>query len=473
MILTRSYRLLPLGLLLIALPASSAAGATKKSKSPARPTITSVAPLKLGVGDMLTIRGTNFIVGKKVNSVAFKRAGSPAVFVKAAESTRTRMKVIVPASIRAHMAKKAGVPQATRFRLRILARRFSKSYTPNKLSPTIDPSVTVDDKTGVGAPAPGAGPGAAAPGAAPGSAAAAPGAPPDCDADGVVDALDADDDNDQLSDVLEVSVKTNPCVKDTDGDGMEDAWEYYSALDLNSSNTPVTVPATQLPCSNGNPSVQCVPYPGKRPYANPLDGRDSGIDHDGDGMNAVEEHAMWQRYGGRALPLSYSDGTQFTGTPVPESTNPSLNIVFDGDSQYHTLYLSDDEKDVDGDRLGNWDETHGRLNTSWWTANFKLEKPFPSIYGGLDYLDPDTDGDGVLDGNDDQDHDDYTNVQERDRFADVSFDTPPSPLMVNPYNPCLPDYNSRTCPRYIEAGTTPYAPFPLSDPPPPNPLPWP
>jgi hypothetical protein len=455
MIFTRSYRMLPVGLLLLALPASSAAGATKKSKSPARPTITSVAPLKLGVGDMLTIRGTNFIVGKKVNSVAFKRAGSPALFVKAAESTRTRMKVIVPASIRTHLATKGGVALATRFRMRILARRFAKSYTPDKLSPTIDPSVTVDDKTGATAPV---APGAGAPGVAAGTP-AAPAAPPDCDIDGIVDAADPDDDNDQLSDVLEVTLKTNPCAKDSDGDGLEDGWEYYSAIDLNSSNVPSAIPPS------GVPSDPRAPYPGKRPYPNPLDASDAGIDHDGDSLTAREEHALWVKFTNRALPLSYSDGTQFTGVPVPAPTDPTLvhlNVLHATDGPRDVAELSDDEKDADGDRLGNFDETHGRMLAGYWRINYKNEKMYPDVYPGTDFLDPDTDGDGILDGNDDQDHDDWSNVDELNR----------GPWMVHPQNPCLPDYMSRSCPRYIPEGVQIYAPF---DGPtlPSSPVPWP
>jgi len=463
MICMRSFRLLTFGLVCVAtLPASSAIGATKK-KSPARPTITSVAPLKLGVGDMLTIRGKSFLVGKKRNTVAFKRDGGPAVFVKADEATSTRLKVVVPATLTRQLKQVGGKTQSTRFRIRILARRFAKSYTAIKLSPMIGPAnvlagdapaaapgVATPERTTSPAPAPAIGPapGVTAPGAV---------APADCDGDGVADSADGDDDNDLLSDALEAAIKTEPCAKDSDGDAMEDAFEYYSALDLNSSNVPTAVPATQVP---GQPGA---PYPGKQPFTNALDGADGSTDHDGDGMNAFEEHAMWQRYGGRALPLSYSDGTQFTGPQVLSSSDPSLNIVQFGDSAYHTNHLSDDEKDVDTDRLGNWDETHGRFHSGFWEGAYSTEKPFPSIFATLDYLDRDSDGDGIVDGLDDQDHDDYSNVQERSRTT----------LMVNPYNPCLPDYNSRTCPRYIEAGKEAYAPFPLSDPAPSNPIAWP
>lgn len=57
----------------------------------------------------------------------------------------------------------------------------------------------------------------------------APPPPPDCDGDGTADAQDPDDDNDGLNDDLETSLKLNVCNKDTDGDGVEDGFEYWSA----------------------------------------------------------------------------------------------------------------------------------------------------------------------------------------------------------------------------------------------------
>jgi hypothetical protein len=54
----------------------------------------------------------------------------------------------------------------------------------------------------------------------------------------------------------------------------------------------------------------------------------------------------------------------------------------------------------------------------------------------------DTDGDGVLDGADDQDHDGYDNFTEMERSRlQVG-------LRVQPYNPCLPNPHSATCSRY-------------------------
>ena len=44
---------------------------------------------------------------------------------------------------------------------------------------------------------------------------------------------EADDDNDLLTDTLETAIGTNPCSADTDGDGVDDGYEYQSAIDLN------------------------------------------------------------------------------------------------------------------------------------------------------------------------------------------------------------------------------------------------
>ncbi len=80
---------------------------------------------------------------------------------------------------------------------------------------------------------------------------------------------------------------------------------------------------------------------------------------------------------------------------------------------------------------------------------------------------------------DDQDHDDVPNLMEISRFRASHLDdtdgrpcTPDKALkadepnhpnafgFVNPFNPCLPDYDSRTCIRYIGAN----APAPFAGP---------
>src|ERR1044072_349131 len=156
---------------LVALPASSASAATKTKL----PTISSVAPMKLGVGDTLTIRGKNFRSGTRRNSVIFKRDGVRAVFVKAGRSTTTVIKVKVPPSLLQYLPQQDGKPAGARFRLRVLAARFSRGYTPLGKSPTIGPANATTAPGGGGGPTSG-------------PVSPPPVRPPDCDGDGTPDA---------------------------------------------------------------------------------------------------------------------------------------------------------------------------------------------------------------------------------------------------------------------------------------------
>jgi hypothetical protein len=76
-----------------------------------------------------------------------------------------------------------------------------------------------------------------------------------------------------------------------------------------------------------------------------------------------------------------------------------------------------------------------------------------------DYLDPDTDGDGMLDAEDDQDRDDVPNFSELDIRCSDGLEDPQPEANVHPYNPCAPHGSfwytvpavspmSRSCPRY-------------------------
>ena len=132
----------------------SRAGASAATKKSTLPKITSVAPMQLGVGDVLTIRGTNFRPGARRNSVVFKRDGIRAVFVKAGVATRTRINVRVPASLIQYLPQVGGKPAAARFRLRVLAARFSRGYTPAAKSPRIGPAGTPVANGGGGSGAP-------------------------------------------------------------------------------------------------------------------------------------------------------------------------------------------------------------------------------------------------------------------------------------------------------------------------------
>jgi IPT/TIG domain len=386
------------------------AGSAGLARQPKPPEVKSISPKRLSIGDTLTIRGRNFVPGKFKNAVAFQRPRAKAVFLMADSATRTTLRIKLTSKLLPFLSTRGGEAQPTRFSIRVLSRRFGVAFTPKRLSPVIGP---------------GKGP--------------LPGVSADCDRDKVPNSQEEDDDNDLLTDVKETSVRLDGCNPDTDRDGMEDGWEYYSALDLNS---------------------KALPYPGKRPYPNPLDGSDAGQDHDGDGLTELDEYSAWIRYGAHNISpggdLLYSDGTQNSDggpKPVPPG-KPWLDIDADGS-------LSDDERDVEGDGLSNWIEVHGYGVPNWWTEIYKEEKPYTTPYPALDWLDGDTDGDTVPDGDDDQDHDDVNNVQETigGRVGTGLYGIRSRDIFIHPYNPCLPNWRSRTCSKHPPIPNKSYPPF--------------
>ncbi|HWH44850.1 MAG TPA: hypothetical protein VNT32_08965 [Thermoleophilaceae bacterium] len=400
----------------------------------AAPQITKVSPLEATIGRSIYIRGRDLNRGRRRPTVIFQRADGRAVFQRATRASRTKLTVRVPGRLQRLLATgEGGATQATLFTLRVVASRASKTTKP-ALSPRI---------------------GLAATGALPGTDDVLA----DCDSDGVNDRDDADDDNDYLDDTVENALRMNPCGVDSDGDGLEDGWEYWSARDLNR---------------------RAAPYPAKRPYANPLDPSDANIDFDGDTLSAAEEHRAWRITGrildhGRSFsPLGYSDGTQASDPHTPPAqpafrsaeygiafTPPSYPAVLDhdGDGQWQ-----DEERDADADGLSNYDETHGRLMEGWWRAvlgELNVD-PWPETYygafsehpfGSVAMDDPDSDGDGLLDAEDDQDHDDWANITEAEGWPygapQIQMGSPPG--YSNAFNPCAPT-DSRTCPRYEPVG---------------------
>src|SRR3954468_7459538 len=192
----------------LALPAGTAVA---KKKAPTYPVISKVTPMKVGVGDLLTIKGKGFRPGKNKNTVVFKRYGQRAIFVKAETATATIITLHVPLKLQAYMKVTNNAPVPSVFAIRIISKRFGQKFTARKLSPTVGP----------------AGTGITAPGVTPPSAyeqclSAAQAAP------------GGDQDKDSLNNALETSHGLDPCRVDTDTDGLNDGWEYQSALDLNS-----------------------------------------------------------------------------------------------------------------------------------------------------------------------------------------------------------------------------------------------
>ena len=409
-------------------PAAAGAAKSKKGAKASTPTITRVTPMRVRVGAVLTIRGRHFKPARTKNTVIFRGPDGRSAFAKPRRASRTKLAVKVPVAVGRLVARKSGSAKPTRFKLRVLAGKFSK-FTSRRLSPVVVPASS------------GSGPGG---GGGSGGAAGCPA---------------HDYDGDLLPNALEAQLKLDPCIADTDGDSVEDGYEYQAAVDL-----------------NHNPRSLPLPYPGKRPYPNPLDpadGKPNGSDYDGDGLTLREEFLLWVSYSGDGARrpgrpatlagLVYSDGLQRSiDSPPPSAPSDVLaNWVLDIDDNG---VLSDDERDADADGLGNWDEVRGRMTEAWWPAQHDGEnEPKESAYPSLDFLDnedlapwfnahtdPDMDGDGVLDGLDDNDHDGLSNQFEVRRPDDWLADAilvvpPPNPwAYTNPFNPCKP-FNSERC----------------------------
>ncbi len=363
----------------------------------------------------------------------------------------------MPKTLEKYMLAKGGQPVATRFRLRVLAAKLSRSFTAASASLIIGPeqAKTSDVSDGAGVPT-------------------APDG--DCDSDGIKNAVDPDDDNDLLADGLELTLKLDPCSGDTDRDGVEDGFEYQSAIDLN--NDDYQSPNT------------AIPHPWKSPYPNPLF-TDADHDYDGDGLDLLDEYKLWKytyevnHTATRTLsPLSYTDGAQYslsvlaggngrrqptmttaaylppqtfrlwadtsgygsiwvldvTGPHAPWNPGPHGPVLRDaydmdrngvvttaptGDQKraertYWDLdfdtYVSDDERDEDADGLNNYYEVSGGpMSPEFWTGCYSKEGAYPIKYVGTKAYDADSDGDGILDGVDDQDFDDVPNIMELSR----------------------------------------------------------
>ena len=501
---------------LVAFAGVADASPNVRGKAAARkaPAITLVSPMRVQVGALITIRGRNFSPRRRRNTVVFVGPGGRSAFAKPVRAGRRRLVVRVPGAVERLLNTRDGSRVPTRIRLRVLAGRFSR-FTPPRLSPVV---LSRFDTSGIGGGDRGGAPGGGGGGGGGGSAGCGSGSDPD---------------NDLLSTSTESQIKTDPCAADTDGDGIEDGFEFQSAVDLNDDEY--------------EEPNESTPYPGKRPYPNPLDPSDGDTDYDRDVLTQREEQTLW-RYtvtngGPRTLsPLSYSDGLQASlytrgpdGRRYPSQAvagygkhQDFLNwtaaagystVVLENESRWalpagsgmrpydlldfnrngveesaHRMnyfwretyyydhdnddFVTDNERDEDADGLTNYDETHGRLAfQGWWNTCYAGEIRFSVTYSGTDFVDSDTDGDGIRDGADDQDHDDVPNVMELSRnmasgendqkpggkICEPADGLPSPPAThhpnvygrVNPFNPCLPSTAARTCDRHPVA----HAPF--------------
>ncbi len=482
------------------LAAIPAVAKTHRAKRASAPVVKSVRPMRLAIGHTLTIRGSGFVKGKHKDTVVFMGAGRRVVWVKADSATTRTIKIKLPTKLGVLLADKTGKLQATRLQIRVIARRSGRAFTVRRKSPVVVPNTSIQTGTPTAEACPG------------------------------VSNPSGDSDGDMLPNGLELALGTNPCKADTDGDGVSDGYEYQAALDLNRNANSSAIPwpsaskqpypnpldgtdanidfdgdsltlkeeytasfAWQLGYDPTHTQLQTfIPYvPNPNPYndvmvvaysdgdqttnptaqGNPIGAptgpaapcdvsspsAQSGFDVNGDGtVGDAGDVLSYQGFGAYSDPLTTPAGW--------------MNELLDGTAD---CYLSDDEKDIDGDGLSNYTETHGPLmGQSWWNTFVPKAGSYPINFAGTNWLLRDTDGDGIPDGADDQDHDGYTNIEESmplgNPKADASVQAAsvwhwPTGAVANPnvdaFDPCLPNDLSPACPRHPVAGQDGYAPF--------------
>jgi hypothetical protein len=413
--------------LLAAPAAANAAPSAKSTKASSAkvtyPTISAITPRKLAIGQKLTIKGAHFRAGKGKSSVAFYRTGKAVIFAPAETATASSLVVTIPTKVANLLGEENGSAIPTMLRIRVIGAKMGKTWSKNSRSPLVSPLP--------------AAPGVA--GATPSSAQqAAALAYVTCQQQAAANPS-GDNDADGLANGTEITYKLDPCNADTDGDGLTDGYEFFSAVDLNGA---------------------AVPYPGSRPWPNPLDPTDKNYDFDGDGLLLWQEFQLWKA-SGSGFPLTqYSDGTQNSGGTQPVTTLAQSYLDLDGDGN-----LTDDERDFDGDGLSNNVEYNFRGTQAWWkgvdwgyqphgtSANYVEPWYTLRAFSDLDPTNRDSDGDGIPDGADDQDNDGWSN------FTEMQLSRYAVGYRVHPFNPCLPDPHARVCSRYLPLGAQWWGPF--------------
>ena len=170
-----------------ALLVPAVAGTTAANAADRSPVVKRITPKRVFVGQTLTIHGRHFRRGLNKNTVAFKRSGAKVVFVKADKGTAKLLKVKLPKRLENVLLIQNGTPIPTRLQIRVLSTKFGKRYTSKRISPIV---------------------GAEKPPAPPKPPVADPDA--DCDGDGARNAIDSDDDNDLLTDAQEIGPEARP-----------------------------------------------------------------------------------------------------------------------------------------------------------------------------------------------------------------------------------------------------------------------
>jgi hypothetical protein len=381
----------------VALLVQSTGADASKSKAAAGssklPKISKVKPnTGVVVGTKLTLTGTHFVKGKKKLVVIFKRDGSKRSFTARGDATSTTKATVKVPDVSGDLLKSTGdtlQPLDNMYRLRPITKYgAAKGWTNTTISPKI-----IEGSGGGKVDTSSKG---------------------DCDNDGIANGVDSDDDNDLLADTTELTIGTDVCKKDTDGDTISDFYEYTVAYAL-----------------NGGPTL---PYPSLRPYPNPLV-KDDG-DYDNDKLTTLQEYNAWQYTGLMTHFYSDADGDSNDNGVLDPAEDEDHDLLPNHIELYAMNTLNWLKTDTDGDGLcdGLDDEDHDGPPTS--LAQADCATPVPN--NGPSPAFPPTDPLNTVPGGDpnpakiDGDDNQYSNFYEwynEGADPDVSEDM---------YEPCTP-----------------------------------
>ena len=427
-------RIISICLLALSAAALLAAAPAAFAASEARPTcreITRVLPMRISVGGNAHDHRQGLQGKPTANTVIFRPPNGRSAFAKPRRASRTKLVVVVPAAVARLLAGASGrqrpdALQAAR------DRRQVQQVHDRAASRRSSPDAGDGDGTGPGKV---------------------------CNDDGSAITTTT-----CCSTASRAQIKTDPCLKDTDLDSIEDGWEYCRPRTSTiERRCPIRArgPTQRARPQLGTPDVQRLRLRRRRPATArgiPPLARTPATAPSAPSPARIARRPALQR---RHQVHSRNEMRPAAGLALGE-LRPGHRSALPGTYNLHgNAAWRDDERDADTDGLGNWHESPaGPMTEAWWqavhygTARAGKESQYPEIDFGFDnevrsphfdaLVDPDMDGDGVLDGPMTPDNDGVSNMYRgvRDRvrpgtagLANPASTAGPTPTPSTPASP--------------------------------------